>query len=433
MVSAQSLFNRFLGADSFSGSSKSTAMGKTHLLNSTGSNNVRFNPAMLPDRSNGVGIDFQVNRFSSFERWSMPVRDSFDEVLTQADYVSNEFSKFLVSAGATISFKLPLIGSIGVGFSYYPLTHFTYAYSEEVRGTYRPEDGEYGSKDPIVGYQNYNVNGTVFTSSVGVGTTLNLLGDFKTSFGGSINLTQPFTLDERVEVDSLSLYLTNLSKYPDVNNSYDVDSDMFISVSAQVDLTASSVVGLFYESELQLKTDNYNITIDSTDGLFQYWGTPEDYTDSNVNGEWDDEFLPLGLNYMKPQIMGISWGYKSSTAQSLSINFEVDQVSYNNYLNFDDMYLWKFGFEYLTQLDTPIRGGLVYSTSPVNSLPSSTMFTFGSGKNIGSIVIDISGTYQLYTFKYPDLFVVEDDARPDYYDTIRDSQLNLLLAVSYSF
>jgi len=92
MISAQSLFNRFLGADSFSGSSRSTAMGKTHLLNSTGSNNVRFNPAILSARSNGIGVDFQVNRFSSFERWSMPMRDSFDEFLLIGDYVSNEFS-----------------------------------------------------------------------------------------------------------------------------------------------------------------------------------------------------------------------------------------------------------------------------------------------------------------------------------------------------
>ena len=106
--------------------------------------------------------------------------------------------------------------------------------------------------------------------------------------------------------------------------------------------------------------------------------------------------------------------------------FEIDRCWFN-YQNY------KFGFEYLTQLDTPVRGGLVYSTSPVNSLPSSTMFTFGSGKKIENIVIDISGTYQLYTYKYPDLFVVENDVRPDDYDTIRDSQLNLFLAVSYLF
>ena len=59
--------------------------------------------------------------------------------------------------------------------------------------------------------------------------------------------------------------------------------------------------------------------------------------------------------------------------------------------------------------------------------------SFGSGKKIENVVIDISGTYQLYTYKYPDLFVVENDIRPDYYDTIRDSQLNLFLSVSYSF
>jgi hypothetical protein len=61
------------------------------------------------------------------------------------------------------------------------------------------------------------------------------------------------------------------------------------------------------------------------------------------------------------------------------------------------------------------------------------MFTFGSGKKIANVAIDISGTYQLYTYKYPDLFVVENDVRPDYYDTIRDSQLKLFLSVSYLF
>ncbi|MBC8310923.1 MAG: hypothetical protein H8E72_01330 [Candidatus Marinimicrobia bacterium] len=419
LVSSQSLYNRFLGADSFSGSARSTAMGNTHLLNSTNSYNVRFNPAMLSARNNGVGIDFQVKRFSSFERWSMPVRDSFDEVLTHADYVSNEFSKFLVSGGTTMSLKLPFIGSLGVGFSHYPLTHFTYAFSEEVRGTYRPDDGEYASKDPIVGYQNYNVDGTVMASSVGVGATLNLLGDFKTSVGASFSLTQPFTLDERVEIDTLYSDVTNLSVYPDIDDSYKIDSDFFVSASVQIDLTASSVVGLFYESELQLKTDSYNITIDSTNGLFQYWD--------------EDEYLPMGLNYLKPQLIGFSWGYQTTTEQPLSINFEINQLSYNNHLNLDDFYTWKFGFEYITQLNTPVRGGLVYSTSPLKSIPASTMFTFGTGKRIGNLLLDISGTYQLFTYKYPDLFVVTDDVRPDYYDTIRDSQLNLFFAVSYSF
>ena len=47
LLSGQSLFNRFVGTDPFMGSAQSTAMGNTHLLNSSGSANVRFNPANL--------------------------------------------------------------------------------------------------------------------------------------------------------------------------------------------------------------------------------------------------------------------------------------------------------------------------------------------------------------------------------------------------
>ena len=93
-LSGQSLFKRWTGSDPFMGSPRSTAMGNTHLLNSTGSSNVRFNPANLGYMKTKRGFDFQLNRSSVFERWSMPIRDSFDDVLANADYVANEFSYF---------------------------------------------------------------------------------------------------------------------------------------------------------------------------------------------------------------------------------------------------------------------------------------------------------------------------------------------------
>ena len=43
----QALFNRWVGSNQFIGSSKSTGMGKTHIFNSQGSFNARFNPAKL--------------------------------------------------------------------------------------------------------------------------------------------------------------------------------------------------------------------------------------------------------------------------------------------------------------------------------------------------------------------------------------------------
>ena len=94
LLSGQSLFNRWVGTNPFIGSAGATAMGNTHLLNSTGSTNVRFNPANLGTMESKLGFNFQVNRLSVFERWSMPVRDSFGEFLTNADYVANEFSNY---------------------------------------------------------------------------------------------------------------------------------------------------------------------------------------------------------------------------------------------------------------------------------------------------------------------------------------------------
>jgi len=406
MISAQSIFNGYIGADSFSGSARSTAMGKTHLLNSTGSNNVRFNPAILSTGSNGVGIDFQVRRFSSFERRSMPVRDSFDEVLTQADYVSNEFSKFLVSAGATMSLKIPFIGNLGVGFIHYPLTHFTYVYSEEVRGSFSPEDGEYISKDPLVGYHNYNSDGTLMASTVGVGARFGLNSDLSAGIGFSISSTRPFKITHETTVDSLYSDVTNLSEYPDTVITLEISkSKLFSGVNFQLDIGTQNSIALFFE-------DDFSINV----------------TDSNID-------FPIGVDstlYIKPQLISLSWIQSSNKSTPLSFAFQLDQFSYLE--EEDDFYKWKFGFEYVTQLETPVRGGIVYtSENNISFFPSTTMFTFGSGKTIGNLNIDLSGTYELFTFQHPDLFPVEGDARPNYYDTVRDSQLNLFFAVSYSF
>ena len=57
---------------------------------------------------------------------------------------------------------------------------------------------------------------------------------------------------------------------------------------------------------------------------------------------------------------------------------------------------------------------------------------FIEGKNIGNLVIDVAGTYRFYSFSYPDLFPVEGDNRPDY-DLVRESQLQLQLALIYRF
>ena len=99
LLLGQSLFNRWVGTDPFMGSARSTAMGNTHLLNSTGSTNVRFNPANLGMMQSRLGFNLQMNQSSIFERWSIPIIDFFGEEFTNADYVTNEFNYYAFSWG----------------------------------------------------------------------------------------------------------------------------------------------------------------------------------------------------------------------------------------------------------------------------------------------------------------------------------------------
>lgn len=417
-ITGQSLFNRWTGTDPFVGSARSTAMGNTHLLNSTGSSNVRFNPANLGNTKTNLEFDFQVNRSSVFERWSMPVRDSFGEFLTHADYVANEFSYYGISGGIVSSLKIPVLGTAGVGFHYAPLTHFTYQYSEEVRGSYRIEDGEYASKDPIVGYQNLSTDGTLMAASIGGGVNLDFIDDIEISVGGSINLIQTADLTDRVEVDTLYSDVTNLTTLPDWNETSELPATNFITFSTSFTLNSNIIIGASWEGEAISNSSSYYLEIDSTSGLFQYWN--------------DSSFVVSGLNYMKPEIKTFAISYNSNEQQEMSIDFEINQISYNGHHNFQDYKQFKFGFEYLTQLGTPIRGGLIYRTAFIPAMKPVSMFTFGSGKSIGNLVIDYAGTYSFQSFNYPDLFPVEGDIRSEN-DLVRDSQLHLQFALTYKF
>ena len=416
--SAQSLFNRWNGSNPFIGSARSTAMGETHLLNSTGSSQTRFNASNLGLNNKKYGFNFQLNSTSVRERWSMPVRDSFGEFLTNADYVANEFNYHNVSGGLFGAFNIAQKHTLGLGIHYAPLTNFTYQYTEEVRGSYSIEDGEYASKDPIVGYQNLNVDGELMLTSIGSSFKLNLSEENYISIGIANNMTLPANLKDRVEVDTLYSDVTNLSTLPDINSNYEISSSNFLTYSSIIKLNSQINIGLSFEESTQITAGQENVTIDSSSGLFLFW-------DNNT-------FTINGLNYIKPEISSLAISYTSNHKKPMSIDFEVNNVSYKNHLNLLNTKYYKFGFEYITQMETPIRAGLIYKKMPLPYMDAISIFTFGTGKKISNIIIDFSGTYHMQIFSYPDLFKVEGDIRNDY-DKIRDSQLNIQLGITYIF
>ena len=417
-LSGQSLFNRWIGSDPFTGSARSTSMGHTHLLNSTGSTNVRFNPANLIKGNSSLIIDMQMDRFSIFERWSMPMRDSFGEFLTNADYVANEFSQFGLRGGLSVSINILKLGEIGLGLHTAPLSHFTYHYLEEVRGSNQIEVGEYASKDPIIGYHNLKSSGLLQVSSLGAGVGINFFNLLNLSIGMSLNQIHESLISDIVEIDTLYSDVTNLSTFPDIHQESKLSKSNFIIMSAQCKLNSNIIIASSWEESTIVNSNNYNWTINSTNGLFQYWD--------------DGNYAINGLNYLKPEIFSFGVTYISNQQGKISINFELNQISYHNHLNLNDYKSFKFGFEYITIMGTPIRGGLTYKTPMISSLEPLSMFTFGTGKTIENLILDLAGTYSLQSFKYPDLFLVEGDVRTDY-DLVRDSQLNLSLSLTYQF
>ena len=177
-------------------------------------------------------------------------------------------------------------------------------------------------------------------------------------------------------------------------------------------------MGVSWENDANITSNQYSWKIDSTNGLFQYWD--------------DTSYVVSGLNYLKPKIRSFALSFISDLTNMMSIDFEINQISYNRHHNFKDYKQLKFGFEYLTQMGTPIRGGLIYKTAFIPAMKPVSTFTFGSGKTIGKLEIDYAGTYSFESFNYPDLFHVDGDIRSRY-DLVRDSKLHLQLAVTYKF
>ena len=414
LLSSQSLFNRWIGSDPFIGSSRSTAMGNTHLLNSNGSFNVRYNPSGMGMINSKLLINFQFNRFSVFERWSMPVRDSFGEFLTNADYVANEFSYSGITGGITFNASIPILGLTSLGYHMGPLTHFTYKYSEEVRGSYSIEDGEYASKDPIVGYQNLVNNGTAMLYSIGCGIKINP----KLYVGSAINIMNSSSIIDQVNIDTLYSDVTNLTTLPDIDKSIDFPKNSFISLSTTMNLNSNLYLGISFEEKMESKTTEYSFEMDTTNGLLKHFQ--------------DSIYINTGLHYVKPEIISAAVSLISNDENKISIDFELNTINYRNHLQLKNYTQYKFGFEYITQSGTPIRAGLLYRESIASALKPISKFTFGTGKEINNLSIDASGTYCFQSFYYPDLFPVEDDIRNDY-DLIRDSQFNLQLGLSYKF
>jgi hypothetical protein len=254
MLSAQSFFNRTIGELAETGSAKSVSMGNTH-FNSLSSQLVLTNPASL-SQIKGISFDFNLHSNSYLERRSLIVKDSFDDYLTEADYVSNrnKFSDF--SFG--FMYHILNLGTVSIGYN--PLTSYDYYYEEEVRGSKSLEDGEIGIKDPLIGYHIYNRNGTINVLSAGVGLEVLKTNEFSLQVGLSQHITDKTIVYETMGYDVIDSDTMNIADIAPLDTSWTVPSYNFNTVSTQV-IFNEVKMNVIYESGIDTDVKIVLLTI----------------------------------------------------------------------------------------------------------------------------------------------------------------------------
>ena len=102
-------------------------------------------------------------------------------------------------------------------------------------------------------------------------------------------------------------------------------------------------------------------------------------------------------------------------------------------LNYYDKETFHFGIE-IDNNKTPLRFGMVYENSIFQRDLDNAIFTFGIGKNINNLIIDLAANYSSLNYSYVDSFIPENNlSNPDSFEKITETNFDMMLTISYKF
>jgi hypothetical protein len=401
---SQSFFNRVIPEELYFNDAKSMAIGQTMISTGNGSGMVISNPAILSNHKDGFYVDMNAGFISLSERRSIIFKDNWDEVLGETDYVFNQNNSFSHGFGLIYNKTLDKF-KISGAFTSKPYLSLNYDYEEEIRGDSNLDDGIIGINDPIVGYQTFSTSGDIDITSIGV--SFSLLNNKKRNFSFGISLNN--ILDTRItdEIKKIivddSFHIENMPESPVVNTSYLIESDrLFHTIGFQVPVSNELVLTLSYEENVMIENSNTNFIMDVSNivGLPQLFGYD--------NGELS--YLMEGFSYQKPQKKNLGIVYYPKSNINMLLAFEVLNKSWTINIPGTDRSIneYKLGFEYAPYNSYPIRAGLVYKESIFDMIEAISVLTLGTGMKIGKVELDLVMNYSTFSYKYFDIFPLED-------------------------
>ena len=191
------------------------------------------------------------------------------------------------------------------------------------------------------------------------------------------------------------------------------------------------VLTLSYEENVMISNSNttFNMNVSNIVGLPQLFG----YIDAELS------YLMEGFVYQKPKKKNLGIVYYPKSNINMLLAFEVLNKSWSIDMPGADRSIneYKLGFEYAPYNSYPIRAGLVYKESVFDMIEAISVLTLGTGMKFGKIELDLGMNYSTFSYKYFDIFPLEDiyDQSCDVVgcDNVTENRLSFLTTIKMEF
>ena len=442
LLSGQTYYQSAIGVEYNSYNARSFAMGSSF---SDGSAFCLIsNPANLSMGNNSnfsIIASYLVD--SKLERRSIVVKDSFEDYLTEADYVRNINFNSSYAIGLKYNKDMGRM-AFSLGAAYLPYKNYSYDYKEEIRGSLPSNDGDIFSRDPFLGSHILKSEGKQNLYSLGSSLDWQMNENILMSFGISSNIIDDAVITENMSLDILPMddnisgYFSDIIPY-DIK--YNLEGASFFTFAYRLEFN-KYLFGLSFEESAEIINNlndfNYyylDMTISETDDItYDIISYSELYADNPIIIDYIDDYLELKTsNIEKPQKNGFYFSIINPDKNDVSFILGYERYQYKKSYILSSNEKYSLGIEHYTINNTALRFGLEYKTSPFKPYISSiSSFTFGLGRKINNFVFDIGGRYSQIQFNYPDLYPVIDNLFEEL-DIVNESNFILMGTLSYKF
>ena len=446
ILSAQAYYQSSIGMEYSSYNARSLAIGS--ILSDKSPFCLTSNPSNLSmGNNNRFSVVYSYLGNSRLERRSIVVKDSFDDYLTEADYVRNIDYNNASAIGLKYNKDIGGI-QFSLGISYLPYKTYNYDYKEEIRGSLPSSDGDIFSRDPFLGNHILKSEGIQYLYSFGSSLFWRTNKYISMSFGVSSNTIKDAVITESMDIDAITIdddisgYFSDIIPY-DIE--YDLDGSSFLTFGYRFQIYKYSF-GLSFEESTKIRNNlddfSYSYLVDTItetiDGVevttlitIPYM---ELYEDNPIIVDYISDYLELKTSDIeKPQKFGCSFSIINPDKNDVSFILSYEKYKYEKSYLLTSNEKYSVGIEHYTINNTALRFGLEYETSPFKPYISSTSsFTFGAGYRINNFIFDIGGRYSQIEYSFPDLYPVIDNLFQDL-DIVNESNFILIGTLSYKF